>query len=657
MMIPELGHIFLVIGFALSLLLAVVPLVGLRMQDAQLTQTGPLFATLLFAVTLLSFLCLTYAFLTDDFSVLYVANNSNSQLPYYYKITAVWGGHEGSFLLWLLILSGWTVAFSWLSDHLPADYRARILAVLGWVSIGFYLFITILSSPFERTLPYFPVDGADLNPLLQDPGMIIHPPLLYMGYVGFAVVFAFAMAALMTGRLDASWAKWSRPWTLAAWAFLTLGITIGSWWAYNELGWGGWWFWDPVENASFMPWLVGTALLHSLAVTDQRGAFKAWTVLLAISAFSLSLLGTFLVRSGVIVSVHAFATDPGRGLFILVLLALVIGISLTYFAARADNLRHTTKFHFLSREVALWLNNVFFSAATLIVLLGTLMPLFYKESGLGTISIGEPFFNEMFTYLVVPFAILLGIGPLMRWKKNGISKKTAMLLLVAVASVVLSYAWLLLRGQGIEGLALLGVSLAVWVFALTGFQLFRFFQQTGSLVKIKRSHWAMLVGHFGFAAAVLGISMTMNYSDERDVRMLVGDVVNIQGIDLKLNAVRDLNGPNYSGLVADITAIQGNAKYSILAEKRFYKARGMIMTEAGVHANLARDVYVALGEQLDSGSWVLRIYYKPLIRWIWLGGILIALAGFIAILDPRYRRWKVKSRATVSTVEAEHATP
>jgi len=655
-MIAEAGHLALCFALALSVILALFPLYGSYKGAAGPVLLARPVAILLFLITALSFAALCYAFWINDFTVAYVANNSNSLLPWYYRLTAVWGSHEGSMLLWVLMLSGWTAAVALLSNSLPLILQGRILGVLGTVNLGFYAFVLLMSNPFERTLPFFPVDGRDLNPLLQDFGMIIHPPLLYMGYVGFAVSFAFAIAALLGGRFDANWARWARPWTLAAWLFLTLGIMLGSWWAYNELGWGGWWFWDPVENASLMPWLVGTALIHSLAVTEKRGTFKSWTVLLAIAAFSLSLLGAFLVRSGVLVSVHAFATDPSRGLFLLAFLLVVVGGSLLLYGLRMHAVRSQARYQLFSREVLLWGNNIFLLTATLVVFLGTLYPLFHKELGLGSISIGEPFFNSIFQYLAIPFALLLGLAPWVRWKQQQLQPLVQPLAMWLVGALVLAVGVLSLYQTPSANLALLGLLLGAWVTMATIGEIQQKAVQLGGipgLFKLQASHWGMVLGHLGFAMLVVGIAMTKTFSVEKDVRMKIGDSVELNGYTFLLSDVYALNGPNYGGQAAELEVFQHGEKVTHLhAEKRFYPVTRAVMTEAAVHARLSRDLYVALGEELSGPSWALRVYVKPYVRWIWLGAILMALGGLVSLGDKRYRR---KTPATVTTGATSHA--
>ncbi|WP_205950594.1 heme lyase CcmF/NrfE family subunit [Pantoea stewartii] len=648
-MMPELGSFLLCLGVALALLLSVYPLWGAWRQDARLTGMARPLAVGLFGCVAGAFGLLVWAFIVNDFTVSYVVNNSNSLLPVYYRIAATWGAHEGSLLLWVLLLSGWTLAVAIFSRGMPQDALARVLAVMGMITLGFLLFIILTSNPFSRTLPDFPVDGRDLNPMLQDIGLIFHPPLLYMGYVGFSVAFAFAIASLMAGRLDTAWARWSRPWTTAAWLFLTIGIVLGSAWAYYELGWGGWWFWDPVENASFMPWLAGTALMHSLAVTEKRGTFKAWTVLLAITAFSLSLLGTFLVRSGVLVSVHAFASDPARGMFILAFLVIVIGSSLLLYALKGGQVRSRVQNALWSRESFLLGNNVLLIAAMLVVLLGTLLPLVHKQLGLGSISVGQPFFNTLFSWLMAPLALMLGIGPLVRWRRDEPQKLVRRLLLALavtlLASVLLPW-WLQDR---VEAMTVVGLLMAVWIIVLTLMELHErathrhsFF--TG-LRHLSRSHWGMVLGHLGVGVTVIGIAFSTQYSVERDVRMKAGDSVDIHHYHFVFRDVQDLQGPNYSGGVAVIDVTRdGQPEAMLYAEKRFYSAARTMMTEAAIDGGFTRDLYAALGEELDDGSWAVRIYYKPFVRWIWSGGLFMAAGGLLCLLDPRYRARKKGER-------------
>ncbi|TNM81515.1 heme lyase CcmF/NrfE family subunit, partial [Escherichia coli] len=548
-MMPEIGNGLLCLALGIALLLSVYPLWGVARGDARMMASSRLFAWLLFMSVAGAFLVLVNAFVVNDFTVTYVASNSNTQLPVWYRVAATWGAHEGSLLLWVLLMSGWTFAVAIFSQRIPLDIVARVLAIMGMVSVGFLLFILFTSNPFSRTLPNFPIEGRDLNPLLQDPGLIFHPPLLYMGYVGFSVAFAFAIASLLCGRLDSTYARFTRPWTLAAWIFLTLGIVLGSAWAYYELGWGGWWFWDPVENASFMPWLVGTALMHSLAVTEQRASFKAWTLLLAISAFSLCLLGTFLVRSGVLVSVHAFASDPARGMFILAFMVLVIGGSLLLFAARGHKVRSRVNNALWSRESLLLANNVLLVAAMLVVLLGTLLPLVHKQLGLGSISIGEPFFNTMFTWLMVPFALLLGVGPLVRWGRDRPRKIRNLLIIAFISTLVLSLLLPWLFESKVVAMTVLGLAMACWIAVLA---IAEAALRISRGTKTTFSYWGMVAAHLGLAVTIVGIAFSQNYSVERDVRMKSGDSVDIHEYRFTFRDVKEVTGPNWRGGVATI---------------------------------------------------------------------------------------------------------
>jgi len=648
-MIVELGHVALFIALAFSVLLTVLPAIGVRSGNLTLMDSARPLSAGLFLFLSCSFAVLMWAFYSNDFSVVYVATNSNSLLPWYYRLTAVWGAHEGSLLLWVLIQSGWALAVAIWSRGMPRDSVARVLAVMGVIITGFILFIVVTSNPFERTLPFFPIDGRDLNPLLQDPGLIIHPPMLYMGYVGFSVAFSFAIASLTAGRLDTAWAKWSRPWTMAAWVFLTMGIALGSWWAYYELGWGGWWFWDPVENASLMPWLAGTALIHSLAVTEKRGTFKAWTVLMALSAFSLSLLGTFLVRSGILVSVHAFASDPSRGLFILGFLVFIIGGSLLLYAINGSKIRAVGNYQLISRENALLSNNFILVAALVVVLIGTLLPLVHKQLGLGSVSIGAPFFNMMFTWLMVPFAFLLGIGPLIRWKRDDLSKLKRPMLLMGSTSVLLAAAISWYVAVDSMFMIWLGWTMALWITLMHGYEIVQRathkHQLFTGLKVLPRSHWAMVCAHLGIAVTVIGIAMVQNLSIEKDVRLAPGMSYEVAGYEFEFVGVRENQGPNYQGYLADFKVIQNEELVSVLtAEKRYYTTAQNMMTEAAIDVGITRDLYIAMGERLDDGqSWAVRIYYKPFVRWIWFGAILMSLGGIISISDKRYRFQKIKN--------------
>lgn len=644
-MMPLLGNYLLSLAAGLALLLSIYPMWGAVRQDARLMALARPLAWALFAAVLGAFLLLVCAFVGNDFTVRYVADNSNSALPVWYRVAATWGGHEGSLLLWVLLLSGWMFAVALFSRRMPLDAVARVLAVMGMIAAGFLLFLLFTSNPFALGLPNYPVDGRDLNPLLQDIGMIFHPPILYMGYVGLSVAYAFAIASLLAGRLDTAWARWSRPWTQAAWMFLTLGIVLGSAWAYYELGWGGWWFWDPVENASFMPWLAATALMHSLAVTEKRGSFRSWTVLLAIVAFSLSLLGTFLVRSGVLVSVHSFASDPSRGIFILLLLTLAIGGSLILYAIKGGQVKARVEHSLWSRESFLLGNNIFLIAAMLVVLLGTLLPLAHKALGLGSISVGEPFFNTMFTLLMAPFALLLGLGPLIRWRRDNAGRQIKRLMFSLLLTLLLSAVLPWLLQDSITAMSFIGLMMAIWVFIFALLELHeRATHRHGfwrGLRSLSRSQWGMVLGHVGVAVTVTGIAFSQNFSLERDVRMKTGDSLDIHHYHFVFEGVRDAIGPNWSGGEGIIRVTRdGKPEATLHAQKRFYPASRTMMTEAAIDGGLTRDLYAALGEEMDDGSWALRLYYKPFVRWIWYGGVLMALGGLCCMLDPRYRMRK-----------------
>lgn len=645
-MFPEIGHFALILALCMALFQAVLPLWGAAVNNHQYMAVAKSAAQGHLLFILISFSALTAAFITHDFSVAYVAHNSNSALPLLYRISAVWAAHEGSLLLWALILVLWTNAVLLFSKNLPREMVARVVAVLGLISIGFILFMLFTSNPFDR-LMIVPADGRDLNPLLQDFGLAIHPPMLYLGYVGFAVPFAFAIAAMLGGRLDAAWAKWSRPWTNVAWMFLTLGITLGSWWAYYELGWGGWWFWDPVENASFMPWLIGTALIHSLAATEKRNVFKAWTVLLAIIAFSLSLLGTFLVRSGVLTSVHAFATDPTRGVFILIFLVLVIGGSLALYAFRAPKIKSTGEFQLFSREAALLLNNIILVVACASVLLGTLYPLLLDALNLGKISVGPPYFNSVFVPLTAPLAVLLGVGMFLRWKKDESQRVLNLLMLPAVISIAIGVFLSLLLPE-FKVAAMIGLILAVWVAVATGYQFYSRVNKNKklsiALLEIPKGFYGMSVAHIGVSVFIVGITLTSLYSQEKDVRLEPGQTYQLSDYEFEFRGVVRNEGENYiasQGLV--IVRKDGEVIQELKPQKRIYRVQKMPMTEAAIDAGVSRDIFVALGEQLDSkGAWSVRLYVKPFIRWIWIGAMIMGLGGLLAAFDRRYRSVKIK---------------
>ncbi len=636
-MIPELGHLALVLALCLSGLLAVFGLVGASLGRGRLLKATPSLVAGQLVFCALAFAALTHAFLTDDFSVAYVANNSNSMMPWYFKASAVWGAHEGSFLLWILIMAGWTLAVAIKGRTLPLIFHNRVLGVMGLLNLGFLSFVVLTSNPFERLVPMTPGEGADLNPLLQDFGLIVHPPMLYMGYVGFSVAFSFAIAALLSGRLDSAWARWSRPWTNVAWAFLTVGITLGSWWAYYELGWGGWWFWDPVENASFMPWLVGTALIHSLAVTEKRGSFKSWTVLLAITTFSLSLLGAFIVRSGVLTSVHAFAVDPERGLFILGFLVVVVGGSLLLYASRAAVIGSRVRFGLWSREAFILLNNILFVIAMSLVLLGTLYPLAYEAvSGGDKISVGVPYFNAGFVPLMLVLAGALGMVPALRWKRGDWRDLLRRLGWLAVGSLVLGIGLPLLVGGVVIWQVAVTLVLAFWILSVHARDLWA--RTRLGLRRVPLGYWGMVVAHSGFAFALLGVALTTQLSVEKELRMSPGEVVVVRDVAFEFVGMSVVQGPNYTAQRGTFSVSEGSARIVLQPEKRRYLAGGNIMTEAAIDAGFTRDLYIALGEPLGDSDWAVRIQVKPFVRWIWLGGLLMALGGSVAVFDARYRR-------------------
>ncbi len=639
-MIPELGNFALMLAALVALMQGVLPITGTLVRNPQtqvtLQSLARPTAALQFVLVAFAFGALATSFLNNDFSVLYVSQHSNSLLPKPYQFAAVWGGHEGSLLLWVLLLALWSVAVAVFSRSLPLDMVARVIGVLGLISVGFLLFILTTSNPFERLLPAA-MEGKDLNPLLQDPGLVIHPPMLYMGYVGMAVAFAFAVAALMSGRLDAAWARWSRPWTVVAWTFLPFGIGLGSWWAYYELGWGGWWFWDPVENASLMPWLVGTALIHSLMVTEKRGSFKAWTVLLAIAAFSLSLLGTFLVRSGVLTSVHAFASDPKRGVFILIFLAVVVGASLTLFAWRAPRVALGGRMELVSRESFLLANSVLLVVATAAVLLGTIYPLIIDALNLGKLSVGPPYFNAVFAPLLVPTVFLIIPGSVARWRDANVREIAHKLRWSFAGAVTLAVLLPFVLGGWSLGAAF-GLFLGCWVALGTAQQVLERVSKPG---RIGASFWGQHIAHFGMAVLVIGITGVKCYEVERDVRMRIGDVVTIAPYTFRLNSLDEVRGPNYKAVRADVQVLRNDKIIEILQpEKRRYFSSAMAMTEAGIDSGFMRDLYVSLGEPLDDArtEWSMRVYYKPFVPWLWGGVLLMVLGGVLAALDRRYRK-------------------
>ena len=641
-MLPEIGQFSLILSLFFALSLALVPLVGYWKNNSLLLATAQPLTFIMSVLVLISFITLTLSFLMDDFSVLYVSQTSNSQLPIYYKFSALWGGHEGSLLLWVLVLCGWNSAVALKIKNLPEDIGPIVLAILGMVSTGFLSFLIFTSSPFIRLLPDFPDDGGDLNPLLQDFGLIVHPPLLYIGYVGFSVVFSFAVAALITGNLNASWARWARPWTTVSWSFLTLGITLGSWWAYYELGWGGWWFWDPVENASFMPWLAGTALLHSLAVTEKRGVFKSWTVLLAILTFSLSLLGAFLVRSGILTSVHSFAADPTRGIFILILLLFFVGGSLLLYAIRAIQVRSTVSFGLTGREAWLLLNNILLTVLTFTVLLGTLYPLLFDALGLGKISVGAPYFNSVFTPIALLLIVFMGVGPLSKWHNTKLSVFLWPCLISIVVSVLVSGVLVFIYNLG--PLAWLSLSIALWVACLSFFDWLNKVSAGAKGIiararQLPKNYYGMLLAHLGIVVSLVGVVLVNINSQESMVRLSPGEQTNVAGYEFKFDYLEQIQGPNYISDKAQFTAYKNGEIVAMLyPEKRLFSTRQQVMTEAALDAGFTRDLYISLGEKLEDDAWGVRVYVKSFVRWIWLGGLLMVVGGLLAALDKRYRR-------------------
>ena len=651
-MLPEIGQFSLILALSLAICQTVLPLVGAHRGDAAMMGVARTAATGQFLFVAVAFGCLTYAFLADDFSVLYVANHSQLALPDLYKVSAVWGAHEGSLLLWIFILAAWTVAVARFSSGLPEAFAARVIGVLGFLSVGFLLFAILTSNPFDRLVPAA-VDGGDLNPLLQDPGLAIHPPLLYIGYVGFSVAFAFAIAAMISGDLDQKWAKWTRPWTTVAWLFLTLGIALGSWWAYYELGWGGWWFWDAVENASFMPWLIGTALIHSLAVTEKRGLFKSWTLLLAISAFSLSLLGTFLVRSGIIVSVHAFATDPTRGFFILTFLAVVVIGALILYAWRAPSMDSDVGFGLLSRETFLLLNNVLLVVATTLVLIGTLSPLVVEMATGEKISIGPPWFNVAFLVPMIPLVILLGMGMHTAWRTQKSDSWVRVFKIPAIIAVLLGVVIPLMIYGRISILLVVGCAAAVWIVVSSLILPVRSLLREKGTAGITRSALGMCIAHLGMGSFVLGATIVSAFGVESDQALTPGGSIEAAGYEFHMAELRNVQGPNFSAIEAVIEIRDdGDLVATVLPQKRQYLVQKSPMTEAGIRAGLDKDLFVALGDQLGNNTWSVRVQYKPLIRLIWLGALIMALGGLIAISDRRYRV-NVREKAVSETGEAE----
>ncbi len=639
-MIPEIGHFALILALSLALCQGVLPLLGAHRNDSAMMSIArtSAYGQLLFVAV--SFACLIWAFVHDDFSVLYVANHSQLSLPVGYKVSAVWSAHEGSLLMWILLMAAWTAAVARFNSGVPEALIARVIGILGLLSVGFVLFALLTSNPFERLIPAA-MDGADLNPLLQDPGLAIHPPLLYVGYVGFSVAFAFAVAAMISGDLDQNWARWTRPWTIVAWLFLTVGIALGSWWAYYELGWGGWWFWDAVENASFMPWLIGTALIHSLAVTERRGLFKSWTLLLSISAFSLSLLGTFLVRSGIIVSVHAFATDPTRGIFILAFLGIVVIGALALFAWRAPALDTAVGFSPLSRETFLLLNNVLLVVATTLVLLGTLAPLIVEMINGSKISIGPPWFEVAFLVPMIPLVFLLGLGMHTAWRKQSKGPWIRLLRLPAIGATVIGIVLPLMFYGRVSLLLIVGCSAAVWIVLTSMMQPIRSWRRKPGAAAITRSALGMSIAHLGMGLFVIGVTIVSAFGVESDRAMRVGETLEVAGLNFELREIRQLEGPNYTAIEGVVEVRRdGGFVATIRPQKRQYRVQKSWMTEAGIHPSWNMDIFVALGDELGDGAWSVRIQYKPMIRFIWIGAFVMAFGGLVSVSDRRRKSVK-----------------
>ncbi|GAB3481047.1 heme lyase CcmF/NrfE family subunit [Marinomonas epiphytica] len=638
-MFPEIGHFSLILAFVFACLWALVPFLGWALKDRVCLSLAKPLTLLTSTLIAISFFILIALFWLDDFSVWYVSTHSNSALPFYYKVSAVWGGHEGSLLLWVVILSGWACAVALRRTHLPEETVMLVLTIMGILVVGFLALLLFTSSPFARILPDIPIEGADLNPLLQDIGLILHPPMLYMGYVGFSVVFAFAITALLQGKLDKQWASWARPWTACAWAFLTLGIVLGSWWAYYELGWGGWWFWDPVENASFMPWLAGTALLHSLAVMEKRDAFKSWTLLLAIFTFSLSLLGAFLVRSGILTSVHSFAADPTRGVFILALLILYVGGALLLYAVRIGQVKSNQSFVFSGREAWLLLNNIFLTVLTLTVLLGTLYPLVFDVFNLGMISVGAPYFNAVFTPIALLLMVFMAVAPLTRWRSTAFNTLTKPLISVALFSGLGALLLTIIAGLPFHAIVSLWVSF--WVIGLSGYDNLNkaIKKSTGggfSLLRRSRRFYAMHLAHLGMAVSLIGILMVSLNSDESIEKIAIGEQVTVGKYEFQFDGLAQIEGPNYQSERGQFTVSKHGQQVAVMhPEKRYFPARGQTMTEAALDPGFVRDLYISLGEPLADGSWSVRIYIKSFVRWIWLGGLMMMLAGVLAISNKR----------------------
>ena len=649
-MIPELGSFSLILALCLSVTLGTLPIIGAHTNNLLWMNLARPLTAGIFVFTGIALAILAYAFVIDDFSVQFVAQHSNTMLPTRYKLTAVWGGHEGSFLVWTFMLTAWMLTVGIYSRSMPLSFVSRVLGVLGLITTAYMLFMLATSNPFDRVVPLPPGDGADLNSALQDIGFIVHPPTLYMGYVGFSVVFAFAIAALLSGRLDAAWARWSRPWANVAWAILTIGIALGSWWAYYELGWGGWWAWDPVENPPLITWLFGTALVHSLAVTEKRGAFKSWTVLLAILAFAGSLLGTFITRSGLLTSVHAFASDPERGVFILAILGVFVGGSLLLYALRAPLMKSDVGFGLLSREIFLLANNVILVVAAASIFLGTLFPMVYQALTDDLISIGPPYFNAIFVPLMILLVLLLGIGPLSRWKRTSSDYLIQQLSRVALASVILGVILPLVVLLEFSMAASVALILAAWIILSIGKDMASRTANKASLgaglKSLTYSYYGMQLAHFGIAVLLIGVALTSYFAQEKSVLLLPGQSTDLGNYHFELNGSSEITGPNFIGDRVDITVYKGGEYLEMLyPERRVYLASGTPSTEMAIDAGFLRDLFITLGEEKETGAWSMTIYIKPFVRWIWLGSIFMALGGTLAAADKRYRRLRQRRTA------------
>jgi len=631
-MIPELGNFALILALCFSLIQGVSSLCAYRKNNAIYFQLGTTAILGQFGFLAFAMLCLIISFLNNDMTVMYVQEHSHQLLPFVYRVGAAWGGHEGSLLLWCLILSAWTVAFVIFgATQLPKTSSAKIVMMLGFISAGFITFLFFTSDPFRRVFPNAPIIGDDLTPILQDPGLIFHPPMLYLGYVGFAIAFAFAICALIEGKLDKAWVQACRPWVILPWSFLSCGIVLGSWWAYRELGWGGWWFWDPVENASLLPWLSATALLHALIVSEKRDVFKGWTLLLAIVTFALSLLGTFLVRSGVLVSVHAFASDPTRGLFLLCYLTVIIGGAFIFYGCRIKHFYQPPNFELFSRETFLLFNSVVMLTAVATITIGTLYPIILDALNLGKISVGEPYFNTVFLPIIIPVLLLMGFAPHVSWGQQSFIKLWKRLRFTFLACLALGFIGPWAFGFTFYWLTGLGVSFGIWIILATCQYMWQLWK---SRKKIEVQHWSMIVAHLGIAVLALGITLNKSYSEERQVKMLLGETITLAGYQFTFKKMEDTNGSNYQSVTATFAVQKNNHSPQLLsAQQRIYRSHDQTLSKPGILVNVWRDLYLALGSSLPDGGWSVRIYYKPFVRWIWFGGLMLLLGGLLSLLS------------------------